>query len=460
MASCDGGPVRLSGFGAESAERQAKLEARLLDASSVKRIADHRKALAGEENASREEYLAAAFAEAGFDSIEVHHYDVVLSDSTVRRSVAVIGLMVGSEWPDQWVMAGSGREDGPGHQGGSVGAATLIESARIIGRHARGSRRPRRTIAMASWGPFGRHPLEDQKLGRTLTDGVVGYLHLGPQEGDGFRASGSHSHQPLINDIARRVDAPGGDASIYAGWRQGAAVVDHGGWTDVRMDSAESEAAYGPFLAQLGIPSLGLQFGPVGGVDDVSSLQTAEPLAEMSSLYLTRMANADVPPLDYTATTESIERALDRLRDEAATHRVRLRLRGLREAVASLGFNAAAANAAADALLSVSREDRPEVTDLVDELAELLVDVEAGFLVPDTVSGMWGLRHQVYAAERGGPMLPLIRSAVLAGDQARAQAAVEQLESSLRVQIERLRIFLDKARVATERSEAADTVPS
>ncbi len=400
-------------------------------------------------------------------------------DWSVRPIVNVIGLLLGEEIPEQWVMAGGHRDAWTfGGRDPMSGAVSLLESARIIGAQVRRGHRPRRTIAIASWdaeewGMIGSTEWGEE-FAADLPGRVVTYLnresyHVGP-----FSAGGSHALQPLVNEITRRIDAPRERQSVYDAWRQNvqattlasstSPLVDHGGWTDVRLKALGSGSDYTVFLDHLGIPSINFGFDTPTGV--YHSLydtheyfkrwgdpgwNTGEQLAEIVALFLTRIANAEVPPFDHTATAETIDRYLDELESEIGARGLRVRLRAVRDANESFALNAAAVNAAIDGVLALPPVAREERSALVAHLGKVVIDVERRLLTPEGLPGRPWYRHQLYApgvtTGYGAKTLPGLREAIEAGDSGLAQEMADKLEASLLNIVESFRQVLEEARV-------------
>ena len=418
-------------------------------------------------------------------------------DWTVRPIVNVIGLLLGQEEPDRWVMAGGHRDAWTfGGRDPMSGAVSLLESARTIAETSRWLGRPRRTIAVASWdaedwGLIGSTEWGEE-LGAELQGKVVAYVNRESYTAGPFSAAGSHAFQPLVNDVLRQVSSPEAEGSIYDDWmarieaedREWAdsadayaaasadpvpvaprtpGLVDHGGWTDVRLGALGSGSDYTVFIDHLGIPSLDLRFDSPNGVYHSRydtqrffttfgdpGFQTGERLAEVVALLLTRLANADVLPLDYTATAETIDRYLDELEAESDRRDLTVRLDSVRAANESFSLHAAAINAAIDNVLALPAAERDTLTATVDGLNDLLLDVEAGFLHEAGLPGRPWYRHQLYApgfdTGYGVKTVPGVREAIERGDAETAQTMTDALEDSLRRIVEQMREALQGMR--------------
>ena len=406
--------------------------------------------------------LRGAAAPSGWRGVSTSDLRVGPAPSPIRMAVKyeratlpivnVVGLLLGGELPDEWVMIGGYRDaNGLGAWDAASSAAIRLESARIIARQVRRGFRPRRTIAVASWdasshGGYGWTGWADRP--RHSGPKVVAYLSQNGYAAGDFSAGGSTAFQPLINDIARRVKFPREDEAVYDRWRdtkvERAAdtggnrgpLVDHGGWTDVRLDV---EAINSSVFRGRGVPSATFSFGSdltVGPHNDDThdafkrdgdpKFDTGQQLAEFSALFLTRVANAEVPPLDFTATAETIDSGLEDVDAYADELGIRLRLRTVREVTRSFGLNAAALNAAIDEVLARPEEQRKESAQLITALTESLVASERDF------------------------GLVAVRAALDSGDRRQAQQLIDGLAAELAAVIGGIGEVLELAVVSSD----------
>jgi N-acetylated-alpha-linked acidic dipeptidase len=132
-----------------------------------------------------------------------------------------LGILRGSEFPDEIVMIGAHRDAwGPGAADNVSGTVSVLEAARALAQQARAGNPPRRTVMFATWdaeewGLIGSTEYVEQDSAR-LTRGGVAYLNqdasaLGPDFGGG----GSPSLRRTLRDVARVVPDPSGQGSVY-----------------------------------------------------------------------------------------------------------------------------------------------------------------------------------------------------------------------------------------------------
>jgi len=381
----------------------------------------------------------------------------VESDWSVRPFINVIGILRGSEEPEKLVMAGAHRDAWTfGGRDPISGAASLLEVGRLLGRLAQEGLRPRRSVALASWGAeeFGLIGSTEygEEFGDSLQGNLVAYLNRESYTAGDFDAGGVHSLEPFVNEVAQAVTMPGGEESVLEHWRSAAdderlrAGEEGAASQEVRLSALGSGSDYTVFLDHLGIPAVNLGFSSGNGVyhskydsrwfftefGDPGFLY-GETLAEVAALFLLRLANADVLPFDYERTAETLERYRTELAELADAP-------GLDEPVslAELGASIETFRAAAEALNGeverITDLDRDDLTaedrEGIRRLNDLLLEVEQGFLDEEGLPGRSWFRHQLYApgffTGYGVKTLPGVREALEQADavQSREMAAV------------------------------------
>ncbi|MGH7581687.1 MAG: M20/M25/M40 family metallo-hydrolase [Gemmatimonadales bacterium] len=265
-----------------------------------------------------------------------------LGDSTVQVRVAVwpergarafktiydtFGWLRGSDFPDEWVIAGAHRDAwGPGADDNVSGTVSVMEAARAMAQAAREGFRPRRTVVFATWdaeewGLVGS--VEWVQLMRdTLQARAVAYLNQDESaSGRNFGASADASLRGLIRDAAATVTMPGDTISILQRWLQpaGARGVQRavtGGVLarEPRMGDLGGGSDFTGFYNNLGIPSMETGFGGRSGwyhsaYDTYTAMERFGDPGYLShaaegrlvGVILSRLANADVIPYDYSA---------------------------------------------------------------------------------------------------------------------------------------------------------------
>ena len=402
-------------------------------------------------------------------------------DWGVRPIVNVIGILRGSEQPEKLIMAGGHRDAWTfGGRDPISGAVSLLESARMIGELAKAGHRPRRSIAIASWdaedyGLIGSVEYGEE-FGEELQGNLVAYLNRESYTAGPFSAGGVHSLQPFVNEIVRSVRMPDDQQSVFESWVDQAPgrLVDHDedGELDVRISALGSGSDYTVFLDHLGIPSVNLEFRSGNGIYHSRydshwfyttfgdrGFEYGERLAEVSALFLLRLANAEILPFDYAASSETITGYLDELESEAEARGLDLRgdIERLRTATRRLEGTAIATNAAINRILGLEASDLQANQQKIRYLNDALLSTEGAFLYPEGLPGRPWFRHQLYApgfyTGYGVKTLPGVREAIEKEDEAEARHMAEVLESAL----ERARLTLVRAIVTAASVQPASS---
>ncbi|HEX2205868.1 MAG TPA: M20/M25/M40 family metallo-hydrolase, partial [Longimicrobium sp.] len=225
------------------------------------------------------------------------------------------GTVRGSELPDEVVMIGAHRDAwGPGAFDNVSGTVSVLEAARAVMEQVRAGHRPKRTLVFATWdaeewGLIGSTEYVEEDSARLLRGGVA-YLNQDVSaSGPVFGAGGSPSLRSTLRDVVRVVPAPGGEGTVYAGWRRSAAVADS---LEPPMGDPGGGSDFAGFYNHLGIPHTDWGFGGPGGVYhsqyDTHAWMSrfGDPgfrghaaSASIGAAMLLRLANAEVLPYDY-----------------------------------------------------------------------------------------------------------------------------------------------------------------
>src|SRR3990172_1677138 len=244
---------------------------------------------------------------------------------------------------------------------------------------------------------------------------------------------------------------PDGRRSIREAWAADAGLaawIDTPAGRQVRMGALGSGSDYTVFLDHLGLPSLDFGFESGNGIYhslyDTHWFFTTygdpdftygERLAEAVGLFLLRMADADVLPLDYASTAETIDRYLDELVREAGQRNLTVDLDAVRAATARFGATAEALNAEIRRILELDSATLRQAQDRVRRMNDLLVSTERGFLRAEGLPDRPWFQHQVYApgfyTGYGVKTLPGVREALERDDQRLAAAMAVSLSQGL-----------------------------
>lgn len=249
----------------------------------------------------------------------------------------VIARMEGSTFPDQWIVRGNH------HDAWVVGATdpisgmiTVMEQARAIGELAKTGWRPKRTLVFAAWdaeepGLLGSAEWVEHHAAE-LDAKAVAYINTDGNSRGFLRIGGSHALERLASETASEVVDPQTDVSV-AERRRSAWLVN--GTADQKetakaggfsIGALGGGSDYGAFLQHLGIASFHVGFGGEGrGGEYHTSFDTFDhytkykdptfeygiALIQVCGRLTLRLAQADVPPFQFTGTAKAISKYVD-----------------------------------------------------------------------------------------------------------------------------------------------------
>ena len=286
---------------------------------------------------------------------------VVKSDWRLRPIYDVIATMKGSEFPDQWIVRGN-HHDGWvfGAEDPLSGQVALMAEAKAMGALAKTGWRPKRTLVYASWdaeepGLIGSTEWAESHAADLQAKAVL-YLNSDNIDRGYLNLEGSHELQTLANGAAAEVSDPETGGDVLTRRRAYLQVkADAPGATAEAKALAKAAAAngplpiqalgsgsdYTPFLQHLGVPSLDVGFGGEGESGGVyhsaydthdhyvrfgdPGMRYSATLARTAGRIALRYADADLPPVDFTAFAatiaqyvDEVHRLADREREETA----------------------------------------------------------------------------------------------------------------------------------------------
>ena len=303
------------------------------------------------------------------------------------------GMIRGAQYPDQWVIVGGHRDAwGPGAADDISGTVTVLETAHAFAQLARQGIRPARTMIFATWdaeewGLVGSTEWVEE-MEDSLQAHAVAYINEDDMtSGTAFNGGGSPSLKSLISGATRAVPAPDGHGSVYDAWL----AAHTGDTTALTLGNLGGGSDFAGFYHHLGIPAGGIGFGGPSGIyhslyDDYEWMtRFGDPgyrehlaAAQLVSVILSRLANADIAPLDYvgfgnemtglvheldagiakkhwTVSTQPVKDALGRFSDAARTFAIE------RDSALGAGLDPVRAGHVTEALMQVERRlTRPQ----------------------------------------------------------------------------------------------------
>jgi N-acetylated-alpha-linked acidic dipeptidase len=398
--------------------------------------------------------LPVTYRMGGTNSVKVHLQ--LKMNYTERPIWDVIGTIPGTQFPDDWVVAGNHRDAWVyGAVDPGSGTAAMLEVARGLGVLLSQGWKPKRTIYICSWdaeeeGLIGSTEWvedHDRQLGNAVayfnTDVAVSGSH--------FEASADPSLKQFIREISTEVPAPNG-GTLYEAWKQeqknpnkphtGVAFNDTQTvsqiGSDVRVGDLGSGSDFTPFLQHLGVPSTDIgSVGPYGVYHSVFDnyawfVMNADPtfayeqeIARVFGLEVLHMADADVLPYDYVTYGQQILSYVNAAREHA-------RKAGMRK----LDF--APAKKAADRFETAARAVMNKQFSYSGDLAALnsaLRQTEASLLNPQGLPGRSWYKHTIFAPGEytgyAAVVIPGVNEAIDAADSTRAEEQLQALTAAL-----------------------------
>jgi N-acetylated-alpha-linked acidic dipeptidase len=265
----------------------------------------------------------------GAGGVKVH----LVSQQDYQRRIIwdVIGKVKGSQYADDWVVAGNHRDAWVyGAVDPNSGTAAMLESVHGIGALLKQGWRPKRTMVFCSWDAE-----EEGLIGSTewveqyakMLENAVAYFNVDVAvAGPDFSAAAVPSLKQFVRELTHSVPSPLG-ATVYDQWK-----MEHSEGNEHRASNAPKEnedvhvgdlgsgSDFTPFLQHVGVPSTDIgSSGPYGvyhsTFDDYAwYVQNADPhfvylqeMARVFGLEALRMADADVLPYDYVTYAHDIE---------------------------------------------------------------------------------------------------------------------------------------------------------
>ncbi len=265
----------------------------------------------------------------------------VISDWNIRTLYNVVARIRGSAYPDEWIIRGNHHDAWVNGASDPVsGMAVVLEEARAFGELLKQGWRPNRTIIFCAWdgeepGLLGSTEWAEQHAEELKRKAVV-YINTDSTGKGWFSASGSHTLERFINEVARAVRDPKGKGSIWDALRSRRTEQSRGEEekrelrerADLRIGALGSGSDYTVFLDHLGVASLNLGFGGESGGGVYHSIydsfawyirfsdttfEYSRALAQTAGTAMMRLANARVLPFEFTNFAETVGGYVDEI---------------------------------------------------------------------------------------------------------------------------------------------------
>ncbi len=378
-------------------------------------------------------------------------------DYAERTIWDVIGRIPGTDFPDEWVVAGNHRDAWVfGAVDPSSGTTAMLEAVHGIGGLLAQGWKPRRTLFFCSWdaeeeGLIGSTEWAEEHSKQLAH--AVAYINTDASvSGAHFEASAVPSLKQFIREVTMEVASPKG-GSVYDEWKKDlnesaarrrttTAIVDNQallqGNGELRVGDLGSGSDYSPFIQHLGVPATDIgSTGPYGVYHSAFDnyawfVMNADPtfvyeqqMARVFGLEALHMADADVLPYDYVTYGRQITGYL-----YAAQARAKEAGLGKIDFEDALGA-ATRFTAAATIAFSKQLNGSGDPTALNASLRE----VEEDFLTPEGLPGRPWFRHAIFAPGEytgyAAVVIPGVNEAIDNHDAERAQAQMANVTAAL-----------------------------
>jgi N-acetylated-alpha-linked acidic dipeptidase len=265
----------------------------------------------------------------------------VISDWNIRTLYNVVARIRGAAYPDEWIIRGNHHDAWVNGASDPVsGMAVVLEEARAFGELLKQGWRPNRTIIFCAWdgeepGLLGSTEWAEQHAEELKQKAVV-YINTDSTGKGWFGASGSHTLERFINDVARSVRDPKGKGSIWETVRSRRMEQSRGEEAkrelrerpDWRIGALGSGSDYTVFLDHIGVASLNLGFGGESGAGVYHSIydsfawytrfsdttfEYSRALAQTAGTAMMRLANARILPFEFTNFAETVSGYVDEI---------------------------------------------------------------------------------------------------------------------------------------------------
>jgi N-acetylated-alpha-linked acidic dipeptidase len=258
----------------------------------------------------------------------------VASNWDIKPVYDVIATLRGSATPDQWVLRGNHHDAWVnGADDPIAGMAPELEEARMLGELHKQGWSPKRTIVYCAWdgeepGLLGSTEWVETHLDE-LRKRAAAYLNTDGNERGFFDAGGTQDLQTIISAIARDVNDPEKNISIFErahlrsilNAKDAEERAQIRKRTDLRVEALGDGSDFTAFQDFAGIPTLNIGFGDEDEGDQYHSIYDdfywythfvdtdfsyGRALAQAAGTTMMRVADADLLPYDYSPQAEAI----------------------------------------------------------------------------------------------------------------------------------------------------------
>lgn len=331
----------------------------------------------------------------------------VKQDKDFVRVYEVVGTLTGSEFPDEWIIAGCHYDAWSyGSTDPNSGTAMLLSLAESLGKLPQ---KPKRTIKICHWdaeehGVIGSTEWVEQMRDELATKAVAYMNYDAAVSGKMFGGSASPSLKKLLIEASQAVEYPDSNKTVYQHWMAQKGVRRGSGSAPVATENEPTIGNLGggsdhiAFYMHAGIPSLSAGTGgPTlyhSQYDDlffynkfVDSTYKMGPMVEqvVGTMSL-RLANADILPYDVSRYATDLATHLKTAEKAIKIYQPSYSIEKLLTQVETLKQTAEAYENRIKTLLASDQLDKAKITTINKELR----DLEKAFIDPKGMAyGPW-----------------------------------------------------------------------
>mgnify|MGYP001333416893 CR=1 FL=1 len=235
------------------------------------------------------------------------------------RATNVIGMLKGSETPNEWIILGCHLDSwGYGATDPSSGTAMLLSLSETLGKLKVNGLAPKRSILIAHWdaeehGVIGSTEWVEQMRDQLNAKGVVYMNFDGAVSGKGFGASSAPTLKKLLVETSKSVKYPYTDQTLFEFWNK------NGQSEEPPIGNLGGGSDHIAFYMHVGVPSLS---GGAGGPNLYHSnydsfrfyekfvdpeFQMGPMVEQMAGLMTLRMANAELIPYNLNRYSQDLK---------------------------------------------------------------------------------------------------------------------------------------------------------
>jgi N-acetylated-alpha-linked acidic dipeptidase len=378
-------------------------------------------------------------------------------DWSTRPLYDVIATIPGSEFPEEWVLAGNHHDAWVNGADDPIsGAVSLLETARALAVLQKQGWKPKRTIKITFWDgeEFGLLGSTEwvEKHQEELRQKAVAYLNSDSTSKGWLFVSGSHTLEQFAEELAESIAQPNTNTTLAEAALHHPPSEDEEDQPQTRgrktftIGALGAGSDYVAFLDYLGIASMNEGFAGLtkSGVyhsiyDSIywfnhfsdSGFADGRALSQYTATALLRLSGASVLPFEFSRFGATLTGYLDEIDKQALRSGQKLDFTGLRRQLDILRVS----SEKYEALLDSAMSRGTLVSSRAEALNRDLIRTERMLTDPDGLPNRPWYKHEIYApgfyTGYGVKTIPGVREAVDSKDWPLAQKQAALVEQCL-----------------------------